>query len=385
MKTYMTSSMRRLVIDRLLSEKQYVSFEQLEEVLKASSPTIKRDLRYMREELGAPIRYSKSKGGYYYAKSAQQMLDEKKKARAEARQTRGVPFDPFRKPAVEKSPRLRSREWYTSEELLVLTSAYDLLGELENDPLSALAQELAPLRARVMSLFSLGGTTPRELMRHVKVIDHRIMFHEPAAFELTGCALCLKQKLKISYHSTRTNATTERVISPQRLVHYRNRWYVDAYCYETNALKTFQIENITHADLLTEPGEQIPAEQIEAELDAGYGLFRGKSISMAKLHFQESAGRYVLREAWHPKQSVEQLRDGSMILSVPYADPTEIVGEILRWGSQVEVTEPAELREAVRAAAAGIAALYAPEEPGKSAAELKEDTEPSLWPASDPA
>ena len=51
----MKSSTRRLIIDRLLAERGVVPFELFEEVLRVSAPTIKRDLRYMREELGAPI------------------------------------------------------------------------------------------------------------------------------------------------------------------------------------------------------------------------------------------------------------------------------------------------------------------------------------------
>lgn len=54
----MKSSTRRLIIDRLLAERGVVPFELFEEVLRVSAPTIKRDLRYMREELGAPIQLS---------------------------------------------------------------------------------------------------------------------------------------------------------------------------------------------------------------------------------------------------------------------------------------------------------------------------------------
>ncbi len=65
----MKSSTRRLIIDRLLAERGVVPFELFEEVLRVSAPTIKRDLRYMREELGAPIQFSKARGGYFYAES----------------------------------------------------------------------------------------------------------------------------------------------------------------------------------------------------------------------------------------------------------------------------------------------------------------------------
>lgn len=38
----------------------------------------------------------------------------------------------------------------------------------------------------------------------------------------------------------------------------------------------------------------------------------------------------------------------SLRVTVPYSDPTELVGEIMRWGNHVTVVEPKELRETVR-------------------------------------
>ena len=52
----MQDSMRRVLIDRLLSDKSVVTLQELQDVLKVSIPTIKRDLRYMRKELKALAR-----------------------------------------------------------------------------------------------------------------------------------------------------------------------------------------------------------------------------------------------------------------------------------------------------------------------------------------
>lgn len=207
----MKSSTRRLIIDRLLAERGVVPFELFEEVLRVSAPTIKRDLRYMREELGAPIQFSKARGGYCYAESPD--ADEHKTVPAlrAKRASQSRTFDPFRR-TKDRTVKLRSKQWYSSDELFVLTSTYDLLGQLEADGSSALAKELSPLRARVMDLFNLGGTSPRMLMRHVRVIDRSVIFREPEAFELVGCALCEKRRLRISYHSQRTGETKEREI-----------------------------------------------------------------------------------------------------------------------------------------------------------------------------
>ena len=47
--------MRLYQIDKLLAGGGAVSFEEMRAVLKCSAPTLKRDLRYLRERLDAPI------------------------------------------------------------------------------------------------------------------------------------------------------------------------------------------------------------------------------------------------------------------------------------------------------------------------------------------
>ncbi|MDP6531852.1 MAG: WYL domain-containing protein, partial [Arenicellales bacterium] len=68
------------------------------------------------------------------------------------------------------------------------------------------------------------------------------------------------------------------------------------------------------------------------------------------------AARWVAREKWHSRQHGNWEADGSYTLTVPYADQTELVMDILRHGAEVEVVAPADLRQAVaerhRAAAA---------------------------------
>ena len=358
----MKSSMRRLIIDRLIAEKGVVAFEELVKVLGVSEPTVKRDLRYMRVELGAPIMYSRIRGGYCYRDIGPSSEEDDGLEEIETK-VKNRTIDPFKR-TPDGEQKLRRKQWYSSDELYVLTSTYDLLGLLESDKSSALAKELAPLRSRVLGLFTLGGANPRQLMSRVKVVDDRVMYRESDAFELAGCAICEKRQLRIAYHAASTDEETVRDVSPLRLVHYRNRWYLDAYCHLTNALKTFLIENIISAEILSVAAMRLPLASIEAELDKGYGIFRGRAVQKAKLHFTQAAGRYVLREAWHPKQRVQQLDDGSLMLTVPYSDSTEIVGEILRWGSRVEVVGPEDLRVKVREEAVRIAAQYEADQKG---------------------
>lgn len=58
--------------------------------------------------------------------------------------------------------------------------------------------------------------------------------------------------------------------------------------------------------------------------------------------------RWVAAERWHPKQKGRFEADGSYRLRLPYADPRELVMDILRHVPEVEVIAPAGLKEVVR-------------------------------------
>ena len=40
------------------------------------------------------------------------------------------------------------------------------------------------------------------------------------------------------------------------------------------------------------------------------------------------------RETWHPRQTLEEHGD-EVVLTVPYTNPTELIGDIFRWREHV--------------------------------------------------
>ena len=98
--------------------------------------------------------------------------------------------------------------------------------------------------------------------------------------------------------------------------------------------------------------------QFDFVLAAGYGIFSGRVTQWAKLRFTPSAARWVAAEKWHTRQKSRFEEDGSYLLEVPYAEEQELVMDLLRYGADVEVLEPAPLRERVTAALTAALARY---------------------------
>ena len=76
------------------------------------------------------------------------------------------------------------------------------------------------------------------------------------------------------------------------------------------------------------------------------------------LKFTKERARWVERETWHPLQESHTEPDGSYVLSVPYSDDREILGDIMRFGADVQVLEPKELRSKVQKGFLAAAAKY---------------------------
>lgn len=78
-----------------------------------------------------------------------------------------------------------------------------------------------------------------------------------------------------------------------------------------------------------------------------FGIFQNRRSFDVVLRFTPERSRWIRGEVWHEGQREELLDDGSLILTVPAPHEAEIMMEILRHGSHVEVLEPTWLREKV--------------------------------------
>jgi len=140
----------------------------------------------------------------------------------------------------------------------------------------------------------------------------------------------------------------QRDVSPQQLVHYRDNWYLDAWCHKRDGLRSFGIDAIESCAVLDLACLEVPADEIKAELGMGYGIFGGQPVATARLKFTPERARWVSREQWHPDQRGWHEPDGSYVLEVPYSDDRELVGDILRSGDGVVVLAPEALRGRVQ-------------------------------------
>ena len=184
-------------IELLLKSRGSVSFAALIEELGVSPATLKRDLQYLRDRLAAPIVYSSFDNAY----------------RFDVPTASGVHAERHELPGL----------WFSENEIHALLTMHQLLAGLDDD--GVLARHLQPLMEKLQGMLGTDEAQARTLMRRVKVIGTARRRVPSRHFELLGSALLQRKRVWLRYFKRADRSTSEREVSPQRLVNYRNTWY----------------------------------------------------------------------------------------------------------------------------------------------------------------
>ena len=304
------SQMERMYeIDRLLKSRRVVPLKLLMEQLSASRATVVRDLTYMKDRLRAPIVWDRELRGY--------RLD-----------------GTFSLPSV----------YLTDAEIHALFVLHQLVSRIQP---SSLDEHLEPLRKLLHNLLGPGDSTDGRMERRIRILQIGSRPVSSRHFQTVCRAVLGRKRLHIKYYSRAIDRQSERTVSPQRLLYYRDNWYMDAWCHSKKALRSFALDAIVEATPVDKAALEIDEERIDRELGTGYGIFSGEQVQIAVSRFSPEMARWVSRETWHVQQEGWVESDGSYTLKVPYAAERELVMDIMRFGPDVEVLEPKELRESV--------------------------------------
>ena len=302
-------------LHRILTAARYpVTVQRLQEELECSRATVYRDLAYLRDYLMAPV-VGNGEAGFRYD---------------------GSDNERFELPGL----------WLSSEELHALLAAQQLLLRSGSGVLS---NALAPLQNRIEKLLDDHAGGRRVPIERVRVIPHRTRKLDEAAFRHVATAVLDRKQLAFEYRARSTDERTRRTVAPQRLTHYRENWYLDAWDVDRDALRSFSVDRIATARVLDEPARDVPDEELDRHLASSYGIFSGQPKNWATIVFSAKAARWVADEHWHSQQQGRWLSDGRYELKLPYSAGRELLMDVMHYGSDAEILEPPALREQARA------------------------------------
>lgn len=280
------------------------------ETLAVSRATLVRDLEYMRDFMDAPIIYDRAAKGHCYDPSA----------------------PTFELPGL----------WFNASEIYALLACEQLLEDVQPGLLNPY---LDPLRARIRDLLAKSGHQADTVLARIRLQSVGRRRVDSRRFGIVARAVLEGRVLDVAYHGRERDQMTQRRIHPRQLWHYRDNWYLVAWCEQAQDLRTFSLDRIQAAQI---GGDAPPADEgaLDAYLASSFGIFTGPPTAWAVLRFSPRMARWVADEHWHPQQAGQWLGD-CYELHIPYSDPRELMMDILKYGPEVEVLAPETLRQAV--------------------------------------
>ncbi len=307
---------RLYIIQRLLNSQHAIPLSRFLETLEVSKATVKRDLEYLRDRLGAPSGWDSDSSGY--------RLDIKQDQQ------------------VHPLPGL----WLSEAEIHALLTGIELLSSLE--PAPWIGTQIKPIRERLEKILELGHYSTQEIKKRIRLIPLGGRHISSDYFQVVAHALLSRKRLYLRHFGRLEAQITEREVSPQRLVYYRDNWYLDAFCHLRDDMRSFSMDAVEEAREVEKNAVSVDDHVLANELDAGYGIFSGGQTKIAKLKFSPFRARWVAKEIWHKDQKGVFAADGTYQLEVPYFDDRELIHDILRQGVDVEILEPIELKKKLR-------------------------------------
>ena len=313
----MNRTERLYKIDRMLHERRVVSVDSFLQELGVSLATFKRDLEYMRDRLNAPVVWDRDAGGYRFDKQ-------------------GV-GDAYELPGL----------WFSASEIYALLSMQQLLSSLEP---GLLTPHIEPLLSRLKSLLEQEGMSADLVLKRIRIHKVTARAYEPEHFAPLATAVVQRRRIVIDHNNRNRGEVIRREVSPQRLTHYRENWYLDAWCHLRGGIRSFALDAINRVEVSEIEALELAESEIQAELDSGYGAFTGKVVDHAVLEFTAPRAQWVSKETLHPEQKAVFAENGAYRLTVPFSNPTELIMDILRHVPHVKVLAPEALRQRVQEA-----------------------------------
>ncbi len=301
-----------------------ITASEIDRLLDLKLGTRKRIIADLRDRLGAPLICIRGQGYYY---------------------DREDPRGQFELPGL----------WLSAEELQALIACQHLLSNLTP---SFLDNEISQLRDHLQVLLERTHGVNLSQLSRIKILSQAYRKRNDTLFLIIVQALFNQQQLQIDYHGRSDDQISQRSVSPQNLVLYRDNWYLDAYCHARNEPRTFALDRIIQACANNQTAKLIDLETLHQHYGASYGIFAGQAQYTAILNFSAHAARWVADEHWHSQQQSEWLSDGSYQLIIPFNRHEELLMDILKWGAEVEVVKPEFLRNLVRQTAENMLAKY---------------------------
>ena len=161
------------------------------------------------------------------------------------------------------------------------------------------------------------------------------------------------RRLHLRYYVPGRDEATERDVDPMRLLVVEGRTYLEGWCRRAEAVRVFRLDRVLGVEVLDVAAE-IPADAKPVDVDQG--LFRPSADDLDVIIELSAYGRWVAE--YYPCETVTELGDGRLRVSLRTPDTQWVRRLALRLGEEGRIVSPPDLSAQIRDDALAALAQY---------------------------
>lgn len=327
---------RYRIIDRCIRNKykQYPSKQELreacEEALYGSNDganicdsTIEKDMFAMRIEHDAPIKYSKRHGGYYYEDPEFSIND--------------IPL--------------------TEEDLNAIKFAANTLMQFRDVDMF---KQFGNAIDKIVDRVSISSNPSDKELNNFVQFESAVSSGGNEFLPLLLDAIRNNRIVTFEYSSFVTGNSKSRIVSPLLLKEYRNRWYLISFDESKKDIITFGLDRMSVL-VLTDKESNKPSDfHPDNYFKFAIGITSdNKSIPhIIVLKADNVAAKYIESQPFHSSQKIIKTGKNRTTFELNVYISEELIRTILSYGGEIEVVEPAILREQIAKRISSMVANY---------------------------
>lgn len=253
----------------------------------------------------------------------------------------------------------------TEIEALTLTMVRDHLDTLLPPMVTdALSSQFARAEDRLKKMPEIRGAGLKSWSKAVHIVPPTQPLLRPSVKRSVRDVIyqCIATQTQFTgwYRARGATETKEMLLNPQGIVIRGQVTYVVATAWEYDDVRLYPIHRFQRARKEDSARRSPPGFTLGGYLAAqnGLGFATGRGEITVRLKFRNGVGQHLLETPLSEDQVAQEIGDGQVELTASVPETAQLTWWLLGFGENVEVLEPAELRQEIGAIAERMARQY---------------------------
>ena len=139
------------------------------------------------------------------------------------------------------------------------------------------------------------------------------------------------------------NELKEIIINPYGVI-ISDKHYIVGFNEHVNSLRLYRVDRMQTLDVLEEYFEKDEEFSLEAYCNNSFSIYQEEPLNVV-LEFNKHITEDVINYHFHPTQKIKELKNGNIQIEFTSGGAQAICYELFKWGGNVQVKEPATLKE----------------------------------------